>query len=299
MSPTPPPSAAAHRFAAGALLAALLAIGAALYEWTGAWRAQADLAAASQAYGTAQKEWRTIARRDQAATDALSALQQKAEAAPMAKPAPAAGPAASGPKGTTAEQKAAWQRLLAIHPEVRDMVIAVGRHQFDATFGNFLKSQGFSTGQIDQLETTSMEAWFAGFGIGPHGDIRSGGALLPPPDQLRAILGDQGAQQIQDFNRAMPAMSIVNDIATKAGLASEPISSEQATQLARIMTSNSASYAAGKTVNVNAVDWAAAQAQVGAVLSPGQAQAAGRVIATLQYQAALQQARQAAAGNSP
>ena len=299
MSPTPPPSPAANRFAAGAVLAALLAIGAAIYEWTGAWHAQKDLAAASQAYGAAQKEWRTIARRDQAAAETLTALQQKAPAAPAAAPVPAAGPAASGPKGNTAEQKAAWQRLLAIHPEVRDMVIAVGRHQFDVTFGNFLKGEGFPTGQIDQLETTSLEAYFAGFGLGPHGDIRSGGGLLPPPEQLRAILGDQGAQQIQDFNRAFPALGVVNDIATKAGLASEPISSEQATQLNRIITANSAAYAEGKTVSVNAVDWTAAQSQAVAILSPGQAQAARRVIAVLQYQAALQQARLAAAGNSP
>jgi hypothetical protein len=297
VSSTPSPSAASRRFAIAAVLAALLSIGGAVYEWTGAWRAQSDLAAASQAYGSAQKEWRTVARRDQAAANAP--IAQPEATAPPARPAPPAAPAASGPKPNTAEQKAAWQRLLALHPEVRDMVIAVGRHQFEATFGSFLKSQGISTGQIEQLETTSMDVWFAGFGLGPHGDIRSAGALLPPVDQLRAILGDQGAQQAQDFNRAMPAMNVVNDIATKAGLASEPISSEQATQLNRIITANSASYAAGKTVSINAVDWAAAQAQVGAILSPGQAQAAGRVFATLQYQAALQAARQAAVGGNP
>jgi hypothetical protein len=295
---SPPTSGAAERFAFVAVLAAVLAIGAAVYEWTAAWRAEAALAAASQSYGAAQREWRTVTRRDQTAEKTLTELQRAAEAARTPAAAVAASPAAAGTKAAVAaEQKAEWQRLLAVHPEVRDMVIAVGRHQFDATFGSYLKSQGFSSGQIEQLETTAMEGWFAGFAIGPHGDIRSGGSVLPPPDQLRAVLGDQGAQQIQDFNRSMPAMNVVNDIATKAGLAAEPISPEQATQLARIMTANSASYAAGKTVNVNAVDWTAALAQVGTVLSPVQAQAAGRVIATLQYQSALQQARQAAGGN--
>ena len=86
-------------------------------------------------------------------------------------------------------------------------------------------------------------------------------------------------------------------IAAKAGLDSAPLSAEQTAQLAQIVTANSPAYAAGKTVNVNTVDWTATLGQANALLSPAQAQAAQRVIVGFQYPAALQQARLAATGD--
>jgi len=292
----PAPGSAAP-FARGAVVAAVLALGLAFYAWSSAWRARTALTAASRSYHAAQEAWRAAVREEQAAArERVAAAGMTASAASPARATPP--PPAAPPARSPAEQKAAWQKFLALHPEVRDLVVTVGRRQFEITFGPFLKSAGFSPGQIDQLEPAAVDAWFAGFALGPKGDVRATGDFVPAPEQLRAILGDAGAQQYQDFNRTLPALGVATQIAAKAGLASAPLSTDQVYQLAQVVTANSPAYAAGKTVAVPTVDWTAAQAQISALpLSPAQALAAQRVILGFQYQAALRAARTAAGGS--
>jgi len=286
------------RFAIVAVIAAILAVGAALYERSAARGAKAAMLAESRAFEVAQSQARGSAQRDEAANRSQDGIQPAGQAGPPDAGAPGARPAnpKSGP--SAADQKADWQRFLALHPEVHDVLDAYAKREFAHEFGAFFKSAGLTAAQADQVESITFEKWFANLGIGPQGNIRSGDeVLLPPVEQLRGILGDQGAQQLEDYNRAMPAQGVVNQIAAKAGFASAPLSPEQASQLAQVMAANSPEYAAGKSVNVSTVDWAATSNQVGAFLSPAQAQAAQRQILILQYQFALAQARQAAGGS--
>ena len=63
----------------------------------------------------------------------------------------------------------------AVHPgSARRGGRLFGKHQFENTFGAFLKSAGYSAAQIDQLETaTVFDTSMGGLTIRPQGGIRS------------------------------------------------------------------------------------------------------------------------------
>ena len=287
-------SPASTAFALIAVIVAALAIGAALYERSVARRLQTAMVTASRAYGVAQR----IARSESRSAEPPAASRPAGPGPSAAgSPGPSAGNASARPAPSLAEQKADWQNFLTQHPEVRGLLSDYAKHEFAMEFADFCQRAGFTSPQSDQLESMTFEKWFAGLAIGPQGGIRqTGGDLLPPVEQLRGILGDEGAAKLQDFNRTLPAESVASQIAAKAGLMSAPLSSDQAAQLAQVMVANSPEYAAGRGVNLPTVDWTAALSQASAFLSPAQLQAAERHIAGLQYQNALSQARQAAGG---
>jgi hypothetical protein len=284
-------------FAIIAVIAAVLSIGAALYERSAARRLRDAMVTASRAYEVAQRTARTGSARG-AEPAAASRPANPGPGADLSNgPSAGAASAKSGP--SLAEQNADWQNFLTLHPEVRDQLSDYAKLEFANEFGAFCQQGGFTTAQADQLEALMFDKWFSGLTIGPQGGIRQTGGdtgLLPPVEQLRGLLGDAGTAKLQDFNRTLPAERVVTDIATKAGLESAPLSSDQAAQLAQAMVANSPEYAAGRSVNPATVDWDATLAQAGAFLSPAQLQAAERQIAGQEYQTALSLARQAAGG---
>jgi len=295
MTPAKRDSSPAGRFATIAVVVALLSIGAAVFEWSVARRLEAAMVTASRAYQVSQRVARSESRGEPPAGGRPENPRPPAESTNRSPPGREN--AKSGP--SLAEQKADWQNFLTQHPEVRDQLSDYAKHEFAVEFGAFCKSAGFTPAQTDQLEDMMFEKWFDGLSIGPQGGIRQTGGdtgLLPPAEQLRGVLGDAGTAKLQDFNRTLPAENVVTGIATKAGLESAPLSSDQATQLAQVMVANSPEYAAGRSVNPATVDWNATLAQASAFLSPAQLQAAERQIAGQEYQTALSQARQAAGG---
>jgi hypothetical protein len=299
MTPTPRDSSSGGGFAAIAVIAALLAIGAALFEWRTARRAEAAMMAVGREFQEAQKVSRESGAAgspgDRTASDAAANRDQSA--APASRARPAQTPATAAP--SLADQKLEWQRFLLLHPEIREPILGYARQQFESIFGPFLKSIGATPTQVEQLQTAAVQSWFDGMSIGPQGGIRATGDFIPPAAQLRGIFGDQIAQQVQDYDRAFAAQSVASQVATKAAFASAPLSPEQETQLTQTVAANSPDYASGKKVNLMKVDWDTTLTQLGGFLSPEQVQAAQRQILGFQYQSALAQARQAAAGGPP
>lgn len=95
------------------------------------------------------------------------------------------------------------------------------------------------------------------------------------PDEMRAILGDDGWRQWQDFDgRAQAANRWAMAVAKSAGDAGAPISMEQIAALQRLVREHSADYRDGNPVNDRTVNWTAVYQQSQALLTPAQWQGA-------------------------
>ncbi|HVW19912.1 MAG TPA: hypothetical protein VHC86_01750 [Opitutaceae bacterium] len=271
-------------------LAGLAGVTASVYELGQARRAWASLKAARAEYQTEQSQSRILERR----VVAREPPAGEPEAAAPSGNNPDSGTKAGGAEGADAD----WDRLqqaqlfLNAYPQVRAMLAAFAKAQFYGIFGPFLRTANLSESQIEQLEQVVTDNWLNHLVLGPKGQFGAG-SMLPPEAQLQAVLGEQGAGQLQDFLRARPAQRVATQIAAANGYAGTPLSADQSAQLTQAIAASSASYQKGKSANLDNVNWASAQAQADAVLTPPQAELANRAFAKLQYQQALQAARQA------
>jgi hypothetical protein len=278
-----------------AVIAVLFVGGAAVYELRKASQENASVEAAKQQLKADQDRLRTLARKEQAAADKLSALQKSSRTAlTTASETTRPVPAPDNARSRLDEQKINGQKFLQRYPQVRSMLLSVGKYQYESAFAPFYKQAALTTDQISRLESATMDLWAQSLAISPQGGIFPTQIQLPA-DQLTAIIGPQAYQQFQDYNRQLPAQNFSLQVAAEAGLASVPISPDQANQLAQIVSNNSAPYHDGKNVDLSNVDWNAVMTQASAAnLTPAQTEAMQNVAQKLQYQMALRQARQAA-----
>jgi hypothetical protein len=275
-----------------AYAATIVLLAFALWEWRAARAAREALGSASTQYQAEVGEMRSVSRRLQSAEEKWRELHGGAAPALRQGDGASASSAASPKDPGAAGQKADAQRFLELYPQAREIIRSMGRARYEAVYASFQRSAGLNPAQVEQLENATLDTWMQNLALTLQGGIRST-ANQPPEAQGTGILGDQGFQQLQDYNRALPAQNLVVEVATGAGFANAPLSPEQASQVAKIVTDNSPSYQAGQRVNLSQVDWNAALAALPTTsgLSPPQEQAAERVFLTRQYQANLSQAQ--------
>jgi hypothetical protein len=275
-----------------AFLVGLAGTAAAVYELGLARRAWASLKVARDGYAIEQTQSRILGRTAEARGQEVGALEKAARESGATSATMLA--AASAPNSGW-DNKAEMQLFLNANPEMRGMLGAFAKEQFQSIFGPFLRTANLNPAQVDQLEAAITENWMNNLALGPKGGFGTT-SQLPPASQLQAILGDPGAQQLQDYTRALPAQRVATQIANSNGYAGTPLSADQSAQLTQLIAANSASFQDGKKASMDNVNWAAASAQAQAVLAPPQAALANNVFAKLQYQQSLQAARQAAGG---
>jgi len=85
----------------------------------------------------------------------------------------------------------------------------------------------------------------------------------------RALVGDAGFQQLQEFNRVLPVWNIVDGIDTNA-FWPEPLAGAQSQQLAAMMANASSSYENGGPATPDSIDWNAVLPQAQGLLSATQ-----------------------------
>jgi RNA polymerase sigma factor (sigma-70 family) len=261
-----------------AALLGFLSAGTGLLELKKYHREQAWLAAAGRQAAADQAQLHILNRKAQATEGMLHALQP-------------AGLAATGPNQVGAvREPAAAQQFLAAYPEARALLASNGKAQFRKAFSAFYQQASLTPAQIQELEDRTIELWVDSTSIAPTGDMHATVALLPD-DQLHALLGDRAFGQFQEYNRTLPARTFASRAAMAAGYAGAPLSQEQEEQLVRIVANNSIDYQNGLPVDLDAVEWAGAQAQAQTILAPSQAKAAGVAFLNFQYHAALAQAQ--------
>lgn len=124
-------------------------------------------------------------------------------------------------------------------------------------------------------------------------DDRAAAQLLQQQDQAfqaaaTDLLGTQGYQQLQQYDRTLPAREIVGNVVGALTSTSNPLSPDQANQLTQILADASSEYQQGGAAddlghgNWSAhVDWDQALVQAKQVLSPEQLGSFSRIIGPL------------------
>lgn len=86
----------------------------------------------------------------------------------------------------------------------------------------------------------------------------------------RAVLGEVGYQQLQEYERNSEIRSMVSAIAGVAAVERAPFTPQQADALVQVIGGASENYRKGYQANPNDVDWSAVEAQARTILSPEQ-----------------------------
>ncbi len=86
----------------------------------------------------------------------------------------------------------------------------------------------------------------------------------------RAVLGETGYQQLQDYERTASTRSMISAVAGVAAVECAPFTPQQADALVQVIAGASENYRKGYQANHNDVDWSAVEAQARTILSPEQ-----------------------------
>jgi hypothetical protein len=268
------------------IIAAVLTLGLVAYEYGELKELRTELDTKTVAFGQSQEKLRAMVRELQSGAKQLAARRSAASRDDNAK----APPAPSGRKQLDLEKaKADGQRFLAANPQVREMLQRVGQAQYAQLYGPYFRQAGLTSQQIDQMINAAMESWTQSLAVTPQGGIFPT-QPQPPAEVLQSILGADAYQQLQTYQRTMPAENFVGQVATEAGYSSSPLSPTQQDQVAQIVTNASDTFVNGKTVALQSVNWDAVLEHAASLdLSPAQIDALQHMVANQKYQTALQQ----------
>jgi hypothetical protein len=84
------------------------------------------------------------------------------------------------------------------------------------------------------------------------------------------ILGEAGYQQLQEFNRSAPAVSLISDMGSMVVDHSSPLTESAALRLRAVMANASPTYRAGGKVDPQGLDWPVVLTQSQTFLNPSQ-----------------------------
>jgi hypothetical protein len=206
-------------------------------------------------------------------------VADSAGAAPAKSPGPAETPKA---KASAAPSLTEWLDLLDNDPKFQVLHLAQKRAELAMSYGPFFRMQGLSSDQVEKLSDLLING--AAHGEDLQSIARTTGLSSLDPAivaqqkqgvaELQAaeteLLGVAGYEQLQSYERALPAWTYVGQLAGVAALAGVPFSREQAGQLTDAIANASAAYVRGGTVDFARIDWKAADTTAQAFLSPEQ-----------------------------
>ena len=264
---------------------ALLAVGAAGYEWRIGKQAQTALVREQQEFDLRSKHLLSLNERAALAENAAAdALRSSNVGSPRAA-SPAWDPAVEG------------EKFLKAHPEAKPLVEKFLRSYMVTHYGPFFRSQGMSSAEAEQREEAMMK-------IQPKLIIRSAAGNLAlsldggpssdkeANDRIRDAMGDALYERYQDYTKEHDHLAVqqivVDRVASDNYLTATPLSGDQTAQLMRILVENTSPNLSG----TEAVDWDAIVARAREVLSPAQMTSLEVFTSNQAYQRALQAARQ-------
>jgi RNA polymerase sigma factor (sigma-70 family) len=158
------------------------------------------------------------------------------------------------------------QAFLAAYGQAHDMLLSIGKAQVARNYAAFIQSGSLTPEQIDGLETQTAEHWMQTLALTPNGIQPTSPTLSD--GQLKSILGDEGFQQLQNYQRIQPLQGLVNDVSSLS--ISEPLNPQQSAQLLTILANASSSYQGGGKATQLSVDWSQAVPQAQGILSAAQ-----------------------------
>jgi hypothetical protein len=157
------------------------------------------------------------------------------------------------------------------------------RAAFPTRYAPFLRSQPLSAPQLTALEDLLSRREEQRLDLAAVTRSHQLPASDPAIARLRAqadrefrqalsqLIGAQPAETLVEFERKLPAWELVGNFAGTAALEGQPITPDQAVELAEVIASASPSYQAGNDVSPADVNWPSVLTQTVAVLTPPQA----------------------------
>lgn len=206
------------------------------------------------------------------AKTALEALQKSA------------GPAPAAPKSqaTAPRRSLSITELIRHEPDAEVLFLAAQRSELAVRYGPLCRQLGLSTEQAAAFQDNYIGRVEARMDLADvvrtQGKSASGGAVealereaeTAYASKQRALLGESGYQQLQDYDRTSSIRGMVGAIAGAAVLEQAPFTPDQADRLVRAIANASESYRRGGVVNSADVDWEIVDQQARTILSPAQ-----------------------------
>lgn len=166
------------------------------------------------------------------------------------------------PNGNPKQMMNAMRDLMA-KPEVQALLSVQQKAAIDARYASLFKSMNLSPEQADKVkslladrQTTMLDVMAAAReqGIDPRTD-RAGFQQLMTNAQneinsgLKAVLGEGGFNQLQNYEQTMPQRNLVNQLQQRLSYTDTPLSQAQADQLVQVLATNAPATAARTSGN--------------------------------------------------
>jgi len=250
----------------------LLALGSGLY-----YASQARAATAALMPAPSQTQDRLQAVLQQVAQERSQALVLRG---PGDHPATAKSMAAAftGPTGTIISEE------IAENPQLRQLLAANFRAQFDLTHRALFRELNFSPEQVAQFENLKLKLMSDLYDLQQAARLRGAAdsgtdpALLAAEQQvrdgyndaLRGLVGEPARARVEDYERTLPARALASQVAADVYYSSTPLTSEQADRMVAVIAAQSSAYRDGGPVDPATLNWEGVFVQAQGVLTPPQ-----------------------------
>lgn len=277
------------------MLALLLTLGVATYEWRARVEAEQALIATRQNYAAHLADLRAKDLRAEAAErEAVRLAKELDDARAVARRAQAAAAAAPAPVASDPVEEG--RAFLARHSEVKQALEDYGRASRRFQFAPMYRALGMTPEQIrlwEAMNGGTMGFWrTGGHGISmPYGTYGVPVSGLERTQKLQEALGVEGVRHLQRFQNIAVARGMAADVAGSLYFTETPLQPAQADQLVQALVE---SRNAGPAARNSAYDWNAVIAKANAFLSPPQVAVLAGKRATDLFDQALRRPRDAA-----
>jgi hypothetical protein len=209
----------------------------------------------------------------------------------------------------TADIAAAGRDFATRNPRAQGLIIgheiARNAQKYAALFSSLGLSREKQSQFLDLLSQRSDLGltWFTAPDSGvPAATLGAGADALSADEiavRMRSLLGDDGYQAYQDFNRLGAAQALVQQLAGTLYAGDAPITQAQGSQLVHVLAQSSADYRNGKPLwGAEQIGWDAALSNAQAVLTGPQMDALRALRQTTAYEQAVNAAANQAAGQA-
>lgn len=161
-------------------------------------------------------------------------------------------------RGNAGAQQVALRELMA-KPEVQAIINQQRKVAIEQRYAALFHSLNLSPEQSEKLkglladrQTTLQDVMAAAReqGINPRSDPESFRKLVADAQNqvtegIKAVIGDTGLTQLQNYEQTLPQRNLVNDLQQRLSYTNTPLSPAQAEQLVQILASNTPSRAGG------------------------------------------------------
>ena len=158
------------------------------------------------------------------------------------------------------------REFIATSSQGRAILIDIGRAQIARNYAAFYRMAKLTPAQIEEFENQTNAQWLSTTVMTPNSIHPEQPSL--PDEQVRAILGEAGFAQLEQFRRMQPVQGVVNEISNLSPDA--PLSRDQSVQLLTIFANATPGYQSGGKADPKTIDWNQVEAQAQSVLTESQ-----------------------------